>query len=61
VNNGRIRAFTSRNDAAHSSNVASIDAPLISAGYFLFVKANQPELQAEIAHAFGDDSPARGP
>ena len=26
------------------------------AGYFLFVKANQPELQAEIAHAFGDDS-----
>src|SRR3954470_4904269 len=29
------------------------------AGYFLFVKANQPELQAEIAHAFGDDSPAR--
>jgi hypothetical protein len=27
------------------------------AGYFLFVKANQPELQAEIAHAFGDDSP----
>src|SRR4051812_1349042 len=29
VNNGRIRAFTSRNDAAHSSNVSSIDAPLI--------------------------------
>jgi hypothetical protein len=27
------------------------------AGYFLFVKANQPELQAEIAHAFGDDFP----
>lgn len=25
--------------------------------YFLMVKANQPELQAEIAHAFGDDSP----
>ena len=25
--------------------------------YFLFVKANQPELQGEIAHAFGDDSP----
>jgi len=25
--------------------------------YFLFVKGNQPELQAEIAHAFGDDSP----
>jgi hypothetical protein len=24
--------------------------------YFLFVKANQPELQAELAHAFGDDS-----
>ena len=27
------------------------------ADYFLFVKANQPELQAELAHAFGDDSP----
>jgi hypothetical protein len=27
------------------------------AGYFLFVKANQPELQAEIAHALGDDFP----
>jgi hypothetical protein len=30
------------------------------AGYFLFVKANQPELQAEIAHAFGDGSPRTG-
>src|SRR3954469_13426084 len=29
VNSGRIRAFTSRNDAAHSSSVSSIDAPLI--------------------------------
>lgn len=33
--------------------------------YFLFVKANQPELEGEIAHAFGDVSPAardrRGP
>jgi hypothetical protein len=27
------------------------------ADYFLVVKANQPELQAELAHAFGDDSP----
>lgn len=27
--------------------------------YFLFVKANQPELQAEIRHAFGDDSPLK--
>lgn len=27
------------------------------ADYFLFVKGNQPELEAEIAHAFGDDSP----
>lgn len=27
------------------------------ADYFLFVKGNQPELQAELAHAFGDDSP----
>ena len=26
--------------------------------YFLFVKANQPELQAEIARAFGDVSPS---
>lgn len=25
--------------------------------YFLFVKGNQPELEAELAHAFGDDSP----
>jgi hypothetical protein len=30
------------------------------AGYFLFVKANQPALQAEIAHAFGDHSPLAG-
>jgi hypothetical protein len=30
------------------------------ARYFLFVKANQPDLQAEIAHAFGDDSPTHG-
>src|SRR6187401_1390555 len=29
VNNGRIRAFTSRSDAAQSSSVSSIDAPLI--------------------------------
>ena len=28
------------------------------ASYFLFVKANQPELQAEIALAFGDVSPS---
>ena len=35
-------------------------AAAIGAGggdYFLFVKANQPELEAELAHAFGDDSP----
>ena len=25
--------------------------------YFFFVKGNQPELEAELAHAFGDDSP----
>ena len=30
------------------------------ASYFLFVKANQPDLQAEIAHAFGDASPRTG-
>jgi hypothetical protein len=28
--------------------------------YFLFVKGNQPELKAEIAHAFGDDFPLKG-
>ena len=27
--------------------------------YFLFVKGNQPELEAELAHAFGDDSPLK--
>jgi hypothetical protein len=35
-----------------------IEAILAEGGhYFLFVKANQPELEAELAHAFGDDSP----
>lgn len=35
-----------------------VEAILARGGqYFLFVKANQPELQAELAHAFGDDSP----
>jgi hypothetical protein len=35
-----------------------IEAILAEGGqYFVFVKANQPELQAELAHAFGDDSP----
>lgn len=29
------------------------------ADYVLFVKANQPELMAEIAHAFGDHSPLK--
>ena len=34
-----------------------IEAILAEGGqYFLLVKANQPELQAELAHAFGDDS-----
>ena len=28
--------------------------------YFLFVKANQPELEAELARAFGDVSPSGG-
>lgn len=27
--------------------------------YFLFVKGNQPELHAELAHSFGDDSPLK--
>lgn len=27
--------------------------------YFLFVKGNQPELEAELSHAFGDDSPLK--
>lgn len=30
------------------------------ADYFLFVKGNQPASQAELAHAFGDDSPLKG-
>lgn len=30
------------------------------ADYFLVVKGNQPDLQAELAHAFGDDSPLAG-
>jgi predicted transposase YbfD/YdcC len=29
------------------------------AHYFLFVKGNQPELHAEFAHSFGDDSPLK--
>ena len=29
------------------------------ADYVLFVKANQPDLMAEIVHAFGDDSPLK--
>lgn len=47
-------------DAAftYRSVIAAIRAR--GSGYFLFVKANQPELQAEIAHAFGDDSPLAG-
>jgi hypothetical protein len=37
-----------------------VEAILAKGGhYFLFVKANQPELQAELAHAFGDDSPLK--
>jgi len=27
--------------------------------YFLFVKGNQPELHAELAHSFGGDSPLK--
>lgn len=37
-----------------------VEAVLEKGGdYFLFVKANQPDLQAELAHAFGDDSPLK--
>ncbi len=37
-----------------------VEAILTKGGhYFLFVKGNQPELQAELAHAFGDDSPLK--
>ncbi len=40
---------------------AVVDAIREAGGdYFLFVKGNQPELKAEIAHAFGDDSPLKG-
>jgi len=30
------------------------------ADHFLVVKGNQPDLQTELAHAFGDDSPLTG-
>jgi predicted transposase YbfD/YdcC len=38
---------------------APLAAAIREAGgdYFFFVKGNQPELEAELAHAFGDDSP----
>jgi len=39
--------------------IAPLAAAIREAGgdYFFFVKGNQPELEAELAHAFGDDSP----
>ena len=44
-------------DAAFTYGKVVAEIRRKGADYFLFVKANQPELQAEIAHAFGDDSP----
>ena len=40
---------------------APLAAAIREAGgdYFFFVKGNQPELEAELAHAFGDDSPLK--
>ena len=46
-------------DAAFSFETV-VDAILEGGGdYFLFVKGNQPNLEAEIAHAFGDGSPQK--
>jgi predicted transposase YbfD/YdcC len=46
-------------DAAFSFETV-VDAILEGGGdYFLFVKSNQPKLEAEIAHAFGDGSPQK--
>ena len=37
-----------------------VEAILAGGGhYFLFVKGNQSDLEAELAHAFGDDSPLK--
>lgn len=50
-------------DSVVTGNAAFTYRPIIEAirerrgHYFLFVKANQPELESELAHAFGDDSP----
>lgn len=46
-------------DAAFTN--AALAAAIRGGGgdYLLFVKANQPELQAELAHAYGDDSPLK--
>jgi hypothetical protein len=42
VNNGRIRAFTSRNDEAHNSNVVSIPA------YAIHLPPNNPKVRSGI-------------
>ena len=46
-------------DAAFTYRPAVEAIQATGAAYFLLVKANQPELQAELAHAFGDDVPVR--
>ena len=54
------------NGAVVTGDAAFTFKPVVEAirerggGYFLFVKANQPELQAELARAFGDVSPSGG-
>ena len=54
------------NGAAVTGDAAFTFKPVVEAirerggDYFLFVKANQPELQAELARAFGDVSPSGG-
>src|SRR3954453_18744479 len=53
VNSGRIRAFTSRSDAAHSSSVSSIDAPLIHPLPTIREKIRTPHLKCNCSANHG--------
>ena len=44
-------------DAAFTTEAVARTIRAKGGHYFLFVKGNQPDLQAEIARRFGDDSP----
>jgi hypothetical protein len=44
-------------DAGFANRAVAAAIGEAGASYFLTVKGNQPELQAELSHAFGDDSP----